>query len=113
MKANPQRRSHIVNDVAGLTRQPSAFTLVELLVVIAVIAILATVAKQERVRLSERTRTGIAIARSRGKQIGRPRLTVKTAEVARLRAQGHSLRAIGRTLGVSEGSIRRMASATA
>src|SRR5579864_2828874 len=39
----------------------------------AVIAILATVAKQERVRLSERTRAGLAIARSRGKQIGRPR----------------------------------------
>jgi DNA invertase Pin-like site-specific DNA recombinase len=79
----------------------------------AVIAILATVAKQERVRLSERTRAGLAIARSRGKQIGRPRLQVERAEITRLRAQGHSLRSIGRTLGVSEGSIRRLVSATA
>lgn len=79
----------------------------------AVIAILATVAKQERVRLSERTRAGIAIARSRGKQIGRPRLQVESAEITRLRAEGQSLRAIGRALGVSEGSIRRLVSATA
>jgi DNA invertase Pin-like site-specific DNA recombinase len=74
----------------------------------AVIAILATVAKQERVRLSERTRAGIAIARSRGKVIGRPRLQVTAGEISRLRAQGHSLRAIGRTLSISEGSVRRM-----
>src|SRR2546430_4525064 len=79
----------------------------------AVIAILATVAKQERVRLSERTKAGLAIARSRGKVIGRPRLQVQPAEIARLRSQGHSLRSIGRTLGVSEGSVRRLVSMTA
>jgi DNA invertase Pin-like site-specific DNA recombinase len=79
----------------------------------AVIAILATVAKQERVRLSERTRAGIAIARTRGKVIGRPRLQVQTAEISRMRAQGYSLRAIGRTLSISEGSVRRLVSVTA
>jgi DNA invertase Pin-like site-specific DNA recombinase len=41
----------------------------------AVISILATIAKQERVRLSERTRAGLAIARSKGRQLGRPRLS--------------------------------------
>ena len=71
-------------------------------------AILATVAKQERIRLSERTKAGLAIARSRGKVIGRPRLQVKPADIARMRSEGHSLRSIGRTLGVSERSIRRM-----
>src|SRR6266446_10584361 len=40
----------------------------------AVIGILAVIAKQERVRLSERTRAGIARARSKGRQLGRPRL---------------------------------------
>ena len=75
----------------------------------AVISILATVAKQERVRLSERTKAGLAIARSKGRQIGRPRLAVEPAEIARLQAQGHSLRAIGRSLGISEASVRRMA----
>jgi DNA invertase Pin-like site-specific DNA recombinase len=79
----------------------------------AVIGILAVIAKQERVRLSERTKAGIAIARSKGRQIGRPKLNVTYAEITRLRAQGLSLRAIGRELGCSEGSVRRLTSATA
>ncbi len=77
----------------------------------AVIGILAVIAKQERVRLSERTKAGLAVARSKGRQIGRPRLKVQPAEIARLRAKGLSLRAIGRELGVSEGSVRRLAAA--
>ena len=79
----------------------------------AVIGILAVVAKQERVRLSERTKAGLAIARSKGRQIGRPRLSTQPVDIARLKAQGLSLRAIGRELGISEGSVRRLASATA
>ena len=79
----------------------------------AVISILATVAKQERVRLSERTKAGLALARSKGRQIGRPRLKVQAADIARLKAQGQSLRAIGRSLGISEGSVRRLASKAA
>jgi DNA invertase Pin-like site-specific DNA recombinase len=79
----------------------------------AVISIIATVAKQERVRLSERTRAGLAIARSKGRRIGRPRLTVESAEIARLRATGLSLRAIGRSLRISEGSVRRRVSVAA
>jgi DNA invertase Pin-like site-specific DNA recombinase len=79
----------------------------------AVIGILAVIAKQERVRLSERTKAGLAIARSKGRRIGRPRLQVKAAEIARLQSSGLSLRAIGRELGISEGSVRRLASATA
>ena len=74
----------------------------------AVIGILAVIAKQERVRLSERTRAGLATARARGRQIGRPRLKVNASEITRLQAQGLSLRAIGRELGISEGSVRRM-----
>ena len=79
----------------------------------AVIGILAVVAKQERVRLSERTKAGLAIARSKGRQIGRPRLQVQPTEIARLQSSGLSLRAIGRELGISEGSVRRLTSATA
>ena len=77
----------------------------------AIISIMATLAKQERVRLSERTKAGLAIARSKGRRIGRPRLKVHSSEIARLKAQGLSLRAIGRELGVSEGSVRRLAAA--
>jgi DNA invertase Pin-like site-specific DNA recombinase len=79
----------------------------------AVISILATIAKQERIRLSERTKAGLAVARSKGRQIGRPRLNVQSSEIARLQASGLSLRAIGRQLGISEGSVRRFASSTA
>lgn len=79
----------------------------------AVIGILAVIAKQERVRLSERTKAGLALARSRGIQIGRPRLKVQAAEIARLKARGLSRRAIGRELGISEGSVRRMLMAAA
>jgi DNA invertase Pin-like site-specific DNA recombinase len=79
----------------------------------AVIAILATVARQEKVRLSERTKAGLAVARSKGRLIGRPRLKVPPAEIARLRASGLSLRAIGRLLHISEGSVRRLASLAA
>jgi DNA invertase Pin-like site-specific DNA recombinase len=79
----------------------------------AVISILATIAKQERVRLSERTKAGLAQARRNGRRIGRPRLSVQSSEIARLRASGLSLRAIGRTLGISEGSVRRLASLSA
>jgi DNA invertase Pin-like site-specific DNA recombinase len=77
----------------------------------AVIGILAVIAKQERVRLSERTKAGIAVARSKGRQIGRPRLQTQPVEIARLKAQGLSGRAIGRELGISEGSVRRLAAA--
>ena len=77
----------------------------------AVIGILAVIAKQERVRLSERTRAGIAIARSKGRQIGRPRVQVHAADIARLRSSGLSLRAIGRELGISEGTVRRLTAA--
>src|SRR5260221_5369879 len=79
----------------------------------AVIGILAVIAKQERVRLSERTKAGLAIARDRGRQIGRPRLKVNATEIARLQAQGLSMRAIGRELHISEGSVRRMVSVAA
>jgi len=75
----------------------------------AVLAILAVIAKQERIRLSERTKAGLAVARSKGRKLGRPRLQVQSAEIVRLRASGLSLRAIGRQLRISEGSVRRYA----
>ncbi|MGC2172456.1 MAG: recombinase family protein [Candidatus Sulfotelmatobacter sp.] len=50
----------------------------------AVISILAVVAKQERVRLSERTRAGLERARAEGKQLGRPRGWRKQGTVSRV-----------------------------
>jgi DNA invertase Pin-like site-specific DNA recombinase len=77
----------------------------------AVIAILGTIAKQERVRISERVRAGLSRARSQGtrsgKPIGRPRAVFARDRVRELRAQGGSWRMIARTLGVSVASVRR------
>ncbi len=79
----------------------------------AVISILATLAKQERVKRAERTRAGLARVRAAGKRLGRPTTVHAThaAEVARLRCTGLSLRAIGRQLGISDRSVRRLSAA--
>jgi len=79
----------------------------------AVIAIMATLAKQERIRRAERTRAGLARLKAAGKRLGRPAVLngQHTAEIARLRAVGLSLRAIGRQLGISDRSVRRLAAA--
>jgi DNA invertase Pin-like site-specific DNA recombinase len=79
----------------------------------AVISIMATLAKQERVRRSERTKAGLAIARSRGRKLGRPQLRANVADIARLKAQGLSLRAIARQLGIGDGSVRRLLASAA
>jgi DNA invertase Pin-like site-specific DNA recombinase len=68
----------------------------------AVIAIMATVAKQERVKRSERTKAGLARVRAEGRTLGRPRLELQSAQIIRLRAQGLSLRAIGRNVQVAD-----------
>jgi len=79
----------------------------------AVISIMATLAKQERVRRSERTKAGLAMARSKGKKLGRPQLRANVAEISRLKAQGLSLRAIARQLGIGDGSVRRLLASAA
>jgi DNA invertase Pin-like site-specific DNA recombinase len=73
----------------------------------AVIAIIATVAKQERVRISERVRAGLEVARAKGKRIGRPTANVDASQIASLRAANVSWREIERRLGVSARTVRR------
>jgi DNA invertase Pin-like site-specific DNA recombinase len=76
----------------------------------AIIAITATLAKQERVKRSERTRAGLARVRAAGRSLGRPRSIRATADdVARLRAAGHSYRRVASELGVSLRSVQRLA----
>ena len=67
----------------------------------AVIAILGTIAKQERVRLSERTKAGLRLAVSKGKTLGRPHADFDTAQARAMRATGASYRAIAMECGVS------------
>jgi DNA invertase Pin-like site-specific DNA recombinase len=75
----------------------------------AVLAILACLAKQERIRIGERTRAGLDIARAKGKRLGRPTVAVDAAQVRRLRAEGMPFAQIARQLGVSQGTAFRAA----
>jgi DNA invertase Pin-like site-specific DNA recombinase len=76
----------------------------------AVLAVLAVIAKQERVRLSERTIAGLEKARKAGRIGGRPKVVCDRRKVERLREAGLSLSAIARTVKVSKSSIHRMLS---
>src|SRR5215831_9443354 len=72
----------------------------------AVISILAVVAKQERIRLSERTRAGLERARLQGKVLGRPRANVSADVVRELRAQSLSWTAIAKKLGIARSTAQ-------
>jgi DNA invertase Pin-like site-specific DNA recombinase len=72
-----------------------------------VLSVLAAVAKQERIMISERTKTGLVRARRAGKKIGRPVVSVDLAKIERLRREGLGLRAIAERLGVCVNSIQR------
>jgi DNA invertase Pin-like site-specific DNA recombinase len=76
----------------------------------AVIGILATIAKQERVRLSERTIAGLERARAKGRIGGRPRLVVNRDKAHQLKAAGSSLAEIAAKLGVSKTTVARLTS---
>jgi DNA invertase Pin-like site-specific DNA recombinase len=76
----------------------------------AVLSILATIAKQERVRRSERATAAISKLRRKGTtdHLGRPRLTVDRAKAKRLHAEGHSVRSIAEELGISSATAHRI-----
>src|SRR5215469_7400912 len=74
----------------------------------AVISILATIAKQERVRLSERTIAGLQRARSNGRIGGRPRVICNRDRVAELRRSGMSLGQIAAKMGLAKTTVARM-----
>jgi DNA invertase Pin-like site-specific DNA recombinase len=77
----------------------------------AVIGILAAVAQQERVRLSERTLAGLQRARAQGRIGGRPKVEDNPATMKallRLRKQGQSIRQIARGLKLSPGTVAKL-----
>ena len=73
----------------------------------AVIAILGTIARQERLRLSEWVRVGLERARRLGKRLGRPRAVFDREQARQLRTQGWSWGRIAQALGVSKAAVRR------
>ena len=66
-------------------------------------------AEFERSIIQERIKAGLARARSQGTKLGRPKSTTPEVEAAVLkaRAEGKSIRAIAREMGISSGAVQR------
>ena len=73
----------------------------------AIISIMAALAKQERIRISERTKAGLERIRKAGKALGRPQ-TADIEKVRMLREQGLSLSAIARECGISKTRVHQI-----
>ncbi len=72
-----------------------------------VFTVLGAVAELERSLIAERVKAGLRNARAKGKRLGRPRVAVDAAQIAALRAQGRSVRAIAAEIGCSSGLVHK------
>jgi DNA invertase Pin-like site-specific DNA recombinase len=73
--------------------------------------LLGAMAEFERALIQERVRAGLRNARSKGVRLGRPRIFVSESRIDALRGDGASWRTIAKELGVSLGTVHRMAQA--
>jgi DNA invertase Pin-like site-specific DNA recombinase len=71
-----------------------------------VLAVLAAVAKQERITLSERTMAGLQRARKAGKVLGRRPVVVDVSRARKLQKEKMGLRGIAKKLGCSVNTLR-------
>ncbi len=69
--------------------------------------LLAAFAESERALIRERVKAGLAHARTKGQQLGRPRLKIDPARVKSLRKDGRSIRQIAQTLHISPASVHK------
>jgi DNA invertase Pin-like site-specific DNA recombinase len=72
--------------------------------------IIGAMAEFERELIRERVRAGMKNAKAKGTRIGRPRANVDPAQIARLRAEGFTWRAIANRLQVGVGTLYRVTS---
>jgi DNA invertase Pin-like site-specific DNA recombinase len=72
-----------------------------------VFGIFASIAEFERELIRDRVRSGLALAKSHGQQLGRPRVLVERLRIASLRKEGHSWAVICKPLGISKGTAQR------
>jgi DNA invertase Pin-like site-specific DNA recombinase len=73
-----------------------------------VFTVLGAVAELERGLIVERVKAGMKNAKAIGRAVGRPRANVGVSAVTRLRDSGASWRTIGRKLGISARTARRL-----
>ena len=74
----------------------------------AIISILATLAKQERIRLSERTKAGMARRRAEGARMGPPaKSAAVVAQIRALNARGLTNYAISKALTLSASTVAK------
>lgn len=74
-----------------------------------IIALLSALAKQERIRIGERTKAGLERAKASGKRLGRPSTSgERSQEAKRLKAEGLTLRAIGERMSVSRSRVHQL-----
>jgi DNA invertase Pin-like site-specific DNA recombinase len=74
-----------------------------------IFGIFASIAEFERELIQDRVKSGIAAARSKGKRLGRPRVSLDLARIASLRASGRSWPQIAEAMGVSVGTVYQAA----
>jgi DNA invertase Pin-like site-specific DNA recombinase len=72
-----------------------------------VFTVLGAMAELERSLIVERVRAGLRNARAKGKRLGRPRVVVDAARIARLHSQGRSIREIADELGCSRSLVHK------
>ena len=71
-----------------------------------IIALLSTLAKQERVRISERVKAGLEKSRQQGRIGGRPTLNEnKIKKIQKLKSSGMSIMGISKELKISRGTV--------
>lgn len=71
--------------------------------------VIGAMAEFERALIQERVRAGLRNARAKGKRLGRPTVSIPTAKVQRLRAQGLSWSRIAAATGVAKATLLRHA----
>ncbi len=74
----------------------------------AMFTIIGAMAQLERDITRERVKAGVARARARGKQLGRPRKVFHRDQVEQLRSEGLSFRRIAKQLGVSPALVLKL-----
>jgi DNA invertase Pin-like site-specific DNA recombinase len=72
-----------------------------------VISIMATLAEQERINISDRTRAGLQRAVKAGKVLGRREVSVDVVRARRMQKEGLGLRPIAKKLKISVNTLQR------